>query len=166
MNNCQFVGRLTADPELRRTQEGTAVCSYSLAVKRPMAKDVTDFLDFVTWRQGAEYLTQYGHKGDIVAASGALQARDWTDKNGNKRRAFEVVTTSVELLSSKRNSQDTTNRNGAKRRIRAAQRPTADEPGQRIQSAGVRRISGDHRRRPRLAVLGRKINRKERKRDD
>ena len=91
------------------TQEGTAVCSYSLAVKRPMTKDATDFLDFVTWRQGAEYLTQYGHKGDIVAVSGALQARDWTDKNGNKRRAFEVVTTSVELLSSKRNSQDTTN---------------------------------------------------------
>lgn len=108
MNNCQFVGRLTADPELRRTQEGTAVCSYSLAVKRPMTKDATDFLDFVTWRQGAEYLTQYGHKGDIVAVSGALQARDWTDKNGNKRRAFEIVTTSVELLSSKRNSQDTT----------------------------------------------------------
>lgn len=107
MNNCQFVGRLTADPELRRTQEGTAVCSYSLAVKRPMTKDATDFLDFVTWRQGAEYLTQYGHKGDIVAVSGALQARDWTDKNGNKRRAFEIVTTSVELLSSKRNSQET-----------------------------------------------------------
>lgn len=107
MNNCQFVGRLTADPELRRTQEGTAVCSYSLAVKRPMTKDATDFLDFVTWRQGAEYLTQYGHKGDIVAVSGALQARDWTDKNGNKRRAFEIVTTSVELLSSKRNSQGT-----------------------------------------------------------
>lgn len=107
MNNCQFVGRLTADPELRRTQEGTAVCSYSLAVKRPMTKDVTDFLDFVTWRQGAEYLTQYSHKGDIVAVSGALQARDWTDRNGNKRRAFEIATTSVELLSSKRNSQDT-----------------------------------------------------------
>lgn len=70
------------------------------------------FLDFVTWRQGAEYLTQYGHKGDIVAVSGALQARDWTDKNGNKRRAFEIVTTSVELLSSKRNSQDTTNNTG------------------------------------------------------
>lgn len=109
MNNCQFVGRLTADPEQRRTQEGTAVCSYSLAVKRPMAKDVTDFLDFVTWRQGAEYLTQYGHKGDIVAVSGALQARDWTDKNGNKRRTFEIVTTNVELLSSKRNSQEAAN---------------------------------------------------------
>ena len=105
MNNCQFVGRLTADPELRRTNDGTAVCSYSLAVKRPGAKDTTDFLNFVTWRQGAEFLAQYGHKGDTVAVSGQLQTREWTDKNGGKRRAFEIFTSSVELLSSKRNSQ-------------------------------------------------------------
>ena len=105
MNNCQFVGRLTADPELRRTNDGTAVCSYSLAVKRPGAKDTTDFLNFVTWRQGAEFLAQYGHKGDTVAISGQLQMREWTDKNGGKRRAFEVFRSSVELLSSKRNSQ-------------------------------------------------------------
>ena len=102
MNNCQFVGRLTADPELRRTQEGTAVCSYSLAVKRPMTKDATDFLDFVTWRQGAEYLTQYGHKGDIVAVSGALQARDWTDKNGNKRTAVEVLANQINFAGGKK----------------------------------------------------------------
>lgn len=105
MNSCNFVGRLCADPELRRTPDGTAVCSYSLAVKRPMVKDTTDFIDFVTWRQGAEYLTQYGHKGDVVAATGTLQPRSWTDKEGNKRKAFEVCTTSVELLSSKRNSE-------------------------------------------------------------
>lgn len=105
MNNCQFVGRLTADPELRRTNDGTAVCSYSLAVKRPGVKDAKDFLDFVTWKQGAEFLAQYGHKGDTVAVSGQLQTREWTDKNGNKRRAFEVFTSSVELLPSKRNSQ-------------------------------------------------------------
>ena len=105
MNNCQFVGRLTADPELRRTNDGTAVCSYSLAVKRPGVKDATDFLNFVTWRQGAEFLAQYGHKGDTVAVSGQLQTREWTDKNGGKRRAFEVFTSSVELLPSKRNSQ-------------------------------------------------------------
>ena len=108
MNNCQFVGRLTADPELRRTQEGTAVCSYSLAVKRPMTKDATDFLDFVTWRQGAEYLTQYGHKGDIVAVSGALQARDWTDKNGNKRRSYEVQADSVYFADNRRSEDNNT----------------------------------------------------------
>lgn len=109
MNSCNFVGRLCADPELRRTTEGTAVCSYSLAVKRPMVKDVTDFIDFVTWRQGAEYLAQYGHKGDVVAATGTLQPRSWTDKEGNKRKTFEVVTTSVELLSSKKNSEGNNN---------------------------------------------------------
>lgn len=111
MNSCNFVGRLTADPELRRTNDGTAVCSYSLAVKRPMMKDTTDFIDFVTWRQGAEYLAQYGHKGDVVAVCGSLQPRSWTDKDGNKRKAFEIVTTAVELLSSKKNSEGNSNTN-------------------------------------------------------
>ena len=109
MNSCNFVGRLCAEPELRRTNDGTAVCSYSLAVKRPMVKDTTDFIDFVSWRQGAEYLAQYGHKGDVVAVTGSLQPRSWTDKDGNKRKAFEVVTTGVELLSSKRNSEGNSN---------------------------------------------------------
>ena len=109
MNCCHFVGRLCNDPELRRTQDGTAVCSYSLAVKRPMVKDTTDFIDFVSWRQAAEYLCQYGHKGDVVAVTGTLQPRSWTDKEGNKRKTFEVITTSVELLSSKRNSESTAN---------------------------------------------------------
>ena len=109
MNSCNFVGRLTADPELRRTQDGTAVCSYSLAVKRPMVKDTTDFIEFVTWRQSAEYLAQYGHRGDVVAATGTLQPRSWTDKDGNKRKAFEIVTTNVELLSSKKKSEESGN---------------------------------------------------------
>lgn len=111
MNSCNFVGRLCADPEVRRTQDGTAVCSYSLAVKRPGVKDTTDFIDFVTWRQGAEYLSQYGHKGDVVAATGALQPRSWTDKEGNKRKTFEVVTTNVELLSSKKADGNTAQSN-------------------------------------------------------
>ena len=109
MNSCNFVGRLTADPELRRTQDGTAVCSYSLAVKRPMVKDTTDFIEFVTWRQSAEYLAQYGHRGDVVAATGTLQPRSWTDKDGNKRKAFEIVTSNVELLSSKKKSEESGN---------------------------------------------------------
>ena len=113
MNSCNFVGRLCADPELRRTQDGTPVCSYSLAVKRPGVKDTTDFIDFVTWRQSAEYLSQYGHKGDVVAATGALQPRSWTDKEGNKRKTFEVVTTNVELLSSKKADGNTAQSNKA-----------------------------------------------------
>lgn len=109
MNSCNFVGRLTADPELRRTPDGTAVCSYSLAVKRPMVKDTTDFIEFVSWRQSAEYLAQYGHKGDVVAVTGTLQPRNWTDKEGNKRKAFEVITTGVELLSSKKKTEESSN---------------------------------------------------------
>lgn len=105
MNSVNLVGRLTKEPELRRTQDGNAVCSYSLAVKRPMVKDATDFPECVSWRQSAEYLAKYGHKGDVVAVSGTLQSREWTDKDGKKHKAWEVVTTSVELLSSKKNDQ-------------------------------------------------------------
>ena len=116
MNSCNFVGRLTAEIELRRTNNGKAVASYSLAVKRPRVADTTDFIEFVTWEQGAEYLSQYAKKGDVVAACGTLQPRTWTDKDGNKRKAFEVVTTSVELLSSKKNTEGSTqatqNQNG------------------------------------------------------
>ena len=105
MNSSNIIGRLTADPELRRTQNGTACCAFSLAVKRPRAKDTTDFLNFVVWQQGAEYLCQYGHKGDIVGVTGYLTSRNWEDKNGNKRVAIEVICDSVELLSSKRSTE-------------------------------------------------------------
>lgn len=109
MNSVNLVGRLCADPELRRTNDGTAVCSYSLAVKRPMVKDATDFPECVSWRQSAEYLSQYGHRGDVVAVSGTLQSRKWTDKEGHQRTSWEVVTTSVELLSSKKKNEESGN---------------------------------------------------------
>lgn len=111
MNSVNLIGRLCAEPELRRTNDGTPVCSYSIAVKRPMVKDATDFIECVSWKQGAEYLAQYGHKGDIVGVSGSLQAREWTDKDGNKRKAWEVVTTSVELISSKKKTEEANNTN-------------------------------------------------------
>jgi single-strand DNA-binding protein len=105
MNVICMTGRLTKEPELRRTQQGTAVCSFSLAVKRPRVKDTTDFHDCVVWQQGAEYLCQYGHKGDLVVVNGALTTREWTDNNSNKRKATEVTCDSVELISAKRDSQ-------------------------------------------------------------
>ena len=108
MNSVTMIGRLCADPELRRTQTGTACCSFTLAVKRPKAKDITDFHNFVVWQQGAEYLSQYGHKGDFVGATGYLTTREWTDKDGNKRKATEVTCDSIELISSKRNEGNTT----------------------------------------------------------
>lgn len=105
MNSTNHIGRLTADPELRRTGDGTAVCTFTLAVRRPKTKDVSDFIDFVAWRQAAEYLSQHGHKGDIVAANGYLTSRKWKDKNDNNRINWEVTVESVELLSSRRESQ-------------------------------------------------------------
>ena len=107
MNSVTMIGRLCADPELRRTQTGTACCSFTLAVKRPKVKDITDFHNFVVWQQGAEYLSQYAHKGDLVGVTGYLTTREWTDKGDNKRKATEVTCDSVELISSKR-SENTT----------------------------------------------------------
>ena len=105
MNSTNMIGRLTADPELRRTSDGTAVCTFTLAVRRPRVKDTSDFIDFVAWRQSAEYLHQYGHKGDIVAVSGPLTSRKWKDKNDNNRINWEIQAETVELLSSKKDSQ-------------------------------------------------------------
>lgn len=107
MNTIQITGRLTADPECKHTQSGVAVCSYTLAVKRPKVKDVTDFLPVVSWRQGAEYLCQYAHKGDMIAATGTLTARKWQDKDGNNRVSYEVQTDTVEILSPRKESKPT-----------------------------------------------------------
>lgn len=106
MNSVTMIGRLTNEVELRRTQSGTACCSFTLAVKRPKAKDTTDFHNFVVWQQGAEYLCQYGHKGDLVGVTGYLTTREWTDKDGNKRKSTEVTCDSVELISSKKSESN------------------------------------------------------------
>ena len=111
MNSTNMIGRLTADPELRRTSDGTAVCTFTLAVRRPRVKDTSDFIDFVAWRQSAEYLTQYGHKGDIVAVSGPLTSRKWKDRNDNNRINWEIQADTVELLSSKKESQQSSTPN-------------------------------------------------------
>jgi single-strand DNA-binding protein len=107
MNSVNIIGRLCKEPELRRTQSGTACCSFSLAVKRPKVKDTTDFLDCVVWQQGAEYLCQYAHKGDIVCVTGSLITRTWEDQNGNKRKSVEVNCDSLELISSKKSEGNT-----------------------------------------------------------
>ena len=101
MNIVSICGRLTNQPELKTTQSGVSVCSYTLAVKRPKVKDVTDFLNVVSWRQGGEYIAKYGHKGDMVAVSGVLTTRQWEDNNGNKRTSYEVVSDTVELVGGK-----------------------------------------------------------------
>lgn len=90
MNSINLTGRLCDNPELKTTNGGVSVCSFTLAVKRPHVKDTTDFIYCVVWRQSAEYLCKYGHKGDTVEVTGALTCREWDDKDGNKRKSFEV----------------------------------------------------------------------------
>lgn len=106
MNNCSFIGRITKEVELRRTQSGKAVCSFTLAVDRPHVKDATDFVDFVVWNQGAEYLAKYAHKGSKVSATGALTSRKWEDKNGNKRTNWEIICDTVSIEDSKKDEQE------------------------------------------------------------
>lgn len=101
MNNCCFVGRLTNDPELKKTPSDLSVCPFTIAVNRPRVKDTTDFINCVAWRGSAEYLTKYARKGSLVAVSGALTSRNYEDKQGNKRTAFEVVADNVTICESK-----------------------------------------------------------------
>lgn len=90
MNKGQYTGRLTADPELKQTQSGVYVCSFTLAVKRPRRKDTTDFINFVAWRSDAEFVCRYFKKGDAMEVSGALTSRKYQDSDGKNRVAFEV----------------------------------------------------------------------------
>ena len=95
MNNVNLLGRITADIELKHTPSNVAVVSFSLAVDRGYKNDdgtkQTDFIDIVAWRNTAEFISKYFSKGQRVAIQGRLQTRDWEDKNGNKRKAVEVV---------------------------------------------------------------------------
>lgn len=96
LNHITIMGRLTRDPELRRTGSGVAVANFTVAVDRDFSgKDSgekeTDFIDCVAWRQAGEFVSKYFTKGRMIVVSGRLQIRSYTDKDGNKRRAAEVV---------------------------------------------------------------------------
>ena len=106
LNKIIIMGRLTRDPELRRTGSGTAVTSFSLAVDRDFksqnGEKETDFIDVVAWRSTAEFVSKYFTKGRMAVVEGRLQIRDWTDKDGGKRRSAEVVADNVYFGDSKR----------------------------------------------------------------
>ena len=107
LNVCTIMGRLTRDPELRRTGSGVAVTSFTLAVDRDFGpKDggekETDFIDVVCWRSTAEFVAKNFRKGRMAVASGRLQIRNWTDKDGNKRRSAEVLADNVYFADSKK----------------------------------------------------------------
>ena len=110
LNHIVIMGRLTRDPELRRTSSGIAVASFTLAVDRDFGsreggERETDFIDCVAWRQTGEFVSKYFAKGRMAVVSGRLQIRNWTDKEGNKRRTAEVVADNVYFGDSKRDDQ-------------------------------------------------------------
>ena len=95
MNSIIIMGRLTRDPELRQTNSGTPVTSFTVAVDRRGKEKATDFLDCVAWNDKAEFVHKYFGKGRMILVAGRLQIRDWTDKEGNKRRTAEIVANDV-----------------------------------------------------------------------
>ena len=103
LNKVILAGRLTADPELKTTPSGLSVTSFTVAVDRRFGKDKqTDFISCVAWRQTAEFISRYFHKGSMIAINGSIQQRQYTDKNGNKRRSAEVVADSVYFADNRR----------------------------------------------------------------
>ena len=112
LNRIALVGRLTKDPELRRTGNGTAVTSFNLAVNRTFANQEgerqADFIPCVVWKKGAENVAKYCAKGSLVGIDGRLQSRTYQDNNGNNRTVIEVICDSVQFLETKKEAQQQT----------------------------------------------------------
>lgn len=111
LNHITLMGRLTRDPELRRTGSGTPVASFTIAVDRDFgSKDggekETDFIDIVAWRQTGEFVSKYFTKGRMAVVSGRLQIRGWTNKDGNKRKTAEVVADNVYFADGKKDAAE------------------------------------------------------------
>ncbi len=107
-NKCILQGRLTSDPEAKQTQSGTAVISFTLAVDRRYNRGEEkkcDFITFVAWEQTADFICRYFKKGQAMLVCGELQTRSWTDNNGSKRYATEVVAREVSFCEAKRESE-------------------------------------------------------------
>ena len=108
-----LTGRLTADPELKTTQSGVSVTSFSIAVQRRCKSGEeaqTDFINIVAWRQNAEFIAKYFKKGNMIGIEGSIQTRKYTDKNGNNRVVFEVIANNVQFAESKSaTAQENTN---------------------------------------------------------
>ena len=113
LNHIVLMGRLTRDPELRHTQNGTAVASFTLAVDRDVkdkesGEKTTDFIDCVAWRGTAEFVAKWFPKGKLAVVSGRLQIRDWSDKEGNKRKSTEILAEHVYFGDSKKSEGGST----------------------------------------------------------
>ena len=107
LNIAVIMGRLTADPELKTTNSGISVCSFTVAVERNYSNGgerQTDFINCVAWRQTAEFISKYFSKGSMIAINGNIQQRQYNDKDGNKRYAFEIVVGNANFCGSKSES--------------------------------------------------------------
>ena len=117
LNKVFVMGRLTRDPELRRTQSGTAVASFSLAVDRDYksqsGEKETDFFDVVAWRSTGEFVAKYFTKGRMAVVEGRLQVRPWQDKDGNNRRSTEIIAENIYFGDSKKDGSGNTENYGA-----------------------------------------------------
>ena len=118
LNHITLMGRLTRDPELRRTGSGVAVASFSIAVDRDFGgrdggERKTDFIDCVAWRQTGEFISKYFTKGRMIVVDGRLEMRDWTDKEGNKRRSAEVNVNNAYFGDSKRDGDSGSSYSGS-----------------------------------------------------
>lgn len=115
LNSIIIMGRLTADPELRTTSSGLSVSSFTVAVDRgyvkPGEEKKTDFIPVVAWRSTADFVSKYFRKGSMIAVQGSLQTRNYEDKNGNKRTAFEIIADQVSFCGSKAESGSYNNDN-------------------------------------------------------
>lgn len=101
MNRVTIIGRIAADPELKQTTSGLSVCNFTIAVDRKGTKGeerITDWLEVVTWRHTAEFVSRYFQKGSPIIVEGSLQTRMWEDKAGQKRKVVEIVADNVEFV--------------------------------------------------------------------
>lgn len=101
MNRVHLIGRLAAEPELKKTGSGITVTSFTIAVDRPYSNSndrMTDWIDIVAWRKTAEFICRYFTKGDPIIIEGSIQTRVWEDKNGQKRKSVEIVADNVEFV--------------------------------------------------------------------
>ncbi len=144
LNRVILMGRLTAEPDYRTTQSGVTMVRFTLAVERDYSQQgerQTDFIDIIAWRNTADFVSRYFHKGQLVALQGTLQVRSYTDRDGNKRRAWEVVADQVYFAEPKRDNGYQGNNYDYSRYDQmtpppapAAQQPSYSEPASSYQS--------------------------------
>lgn len=106
LNHIDIMGRFTKEPEMRTTQTGKSVCSFTVAVDRDYDRSVTDFFSCTAWNSTAEFVSKNFHKGQLAAVSGAMHSRDWTDKSGNKRQSWDIKVDNIYFGGDKRQSAD------------------------------------------------------------